>query len=166
MNKCTKKLLIGLIGLGCLYPISGFAFEMVGVGSRGTSVVDDGTLKPLLPEANSSDNLKLSSDAQKTLKFMNDPKNKNDMLNNVQYQNNVELLMFVMKSIEDQNINENNNKIKLVNSLDVSDYIKNWAISYINQNITYSDNEKISYQIYTLKQCSDNHIKANQCWVV
>jgi hypothetical protein len=112
--------------------------------------------------------LKISSNAQETLKFMNDPQNKNDILNNVQYQNDVELLMFIMKSIEDKNIKDKNKKIEFVNSFKASNDIKEWAISYINQNITYSDNEKISYGIYGLKKCNvgaeiNGIPKANDC---
>lgn len=109
--------------------------------------------------------LKLSSDAQATLKFMNDPKNKNDILNNAQYQNDVELLMFIMTSIDDKNIKEKNKKIEFVNSFKASEYIKDWAISLINQNITYSDNEKVAYGIYTLKKCNGESPRVNECIV-
>lgn len=30
-------------------------------------------------------------------------------------------------------------------------------ISYVNQNITYSDNERVSYGVYLLKKCNDSN---------
>jgi len=105
-----------------------------------------------LSVANPQSDLKLSNDTQATLKLTNDP----------QYQNDVELLMFVMKSIEDKKITDKNKKIEFVNSFKASNYIKEWAISLINQNITYSDNEKISYGDYLLKKC-DESPRVNGC---
>ena len=98
----------------------------------------------------------LSSNAQATLKFLNDPKNKNDNLNDPQTQNDTELVMSIMKSIEDKQIKDNNKKIEFVNSFKVSSYIKDGVISLINQNITYSDHEKISYGVYGLNECNDH----------
>jgi hypothetical protein len=101
--------------------------------------------------------LNLSSPAQEMLKFINDPQNKNDRLNNIQYQNDTELVMFIMKSIDDKHIKEINKKIEFINSFNVSKDIKEQAISYVNQNITYSDNEKVSYGVYLLKKCNESH---------
>ena len=102
--------------------------------------------------AHAQGDLNLSSSAQEVLRSINEPQNKNDRLNNPQYQNDTELLMFIMKSIEDKHINEINKKIEFVNSFSVSKDIKEQAISLINQNITYSDNEKVSYGVYLLKK--------------
>lgn len=114
--------------------------------------------------ANAQNNLNNSgAAAQELLKFINDPQNRNDLLNNAQYQNDTELLMFVMKSIEDKNIKDINKKIEFVNSSNVSNDIKKQAISLINQNITYSDHEKVSYGIYMLKKCNVSP-SANTCW--
>ncbi|HLX54963.1 MAG TPA: hypothetical protein VKR58_13540 [Aquella sp.] len=118
--------------------------------------------------ANAQDNstpaTALSSSAQEVLKWLNDPKNANDNLNNKQTQDGVEQVMSIMKSLEDQNIKGNDKKIEYVNSLNVSTDMKEWAISYINQNINYSDNEKVSYGIYRLKKCDGSH-KVNDCQV-
>lgn len=107
-----------------------------------------------LSAASTQGDLNLSSSAQEMLKFLNDPQNKNDILNNPQTQNDNELVMFIMKSIEDKHIKEINKKVEFVNSFKVSNDIKEQAISYINQNLTYSDNEKASYGIYMLKKCN------------
>ena len=117
-----------------------------------------------LAVANPQDDLKLSSDAQATLEFFNAPQNKNDNINNPQTQNDTELVMFIMKSIEDKKITDKNKKIEFVNSFKVSNYIKEGAINDINQNITYSDNEKVSYGIYLLKKCNTSSRK-NACYV-
>jgi hypothetical protein len=85
--------------------------------------------------------------------------------NNVDYQNNTELVMFVMKSIEDKHITNVNKKIEFVNSFKVSDDIKEQAISLINQNIEYSDNEKVAYGVYLLKKCNSGSYKTNDCVV-
>lgn len=103
--------------------------------------------------AHAQNNLNLSNDAQEILKFLNEPQNKNDSLNSPQVQNDNELVMSIMKFIEEKNIKEKNKKIEFINSLNVYDEIKQQAISYVNQNLTYSDNEKVSYGIYLLKKC-------------
>ena len=38
----------------------------------------------------------------------------------------------------------------------VSKYIKEGAINEVNQNITYSDYEKVSYGVYLLKKCNNS----------
>jgi hypothetical protein len=103
--------------------------------------------------AHAQSNLNLSSDAQEMLKFLHEPENKNDSLNSPQVQNDNELVMSIMKFIEDKNIKEKNKKIEFINSLSVSNEIKQQAISYVNQNLTYSDHEKVSYGLYLLKKC-------------
>ena len=117
-----------------------------------------------LSVANPQNDLKLSSDAQATLEFFNSPQNKNDNINNPQTQNDIELVMFIMKSVEDKNLADKNKKIEFINSFKVSNVIKEQAISYINQNIKYSDNEKVSYGIYLLKTCNVSP-KINDCRV-
>ena len=106
--------------------------------------------------AHAQGNLNLSSPAQEMLQFVNDPQNKNDKLNDPQAQNDTELVMFIMKSMEDKHIKEINKKLEFINSFNVSNGIKEQAISLINQNITYSDHEKVSYGIYLLKKCNDS----------
>lgn len=64
------------------------------------------------------------------------------MLSNPQNQNDVELIMLIMKSIEDKNIQGIKERINFVDTFKVSDEIKNVAKSYIRQNISYSDNKK------------------------
>lgn len=117
-----------------------------------------------LSVANPQSDLKLSSDAQATLEFFNAPQNKNDNINNPQTQNDTELVMFIMKSIEDKKITDKHKKIDFINSFQVSKYIKDGAISEVNQNISYSDNEKVSYGIYMLKTCKTSSRK-NACYV-
>ncbi len=107
---------------------------------------------------------KIPNAEQQFSKWANDPQNKNDNLLNPQTQNETELMMFLLKSIEDKNITDKQKKIEFVNSFKVSEDIKQYAISLINQNITYSNNEKISYGIYSLKQCNDKP-KTNACIV-
>lgn len=85
----------------------------------------------------------------------------NPALTNQQNQNDVELVMFIMKNIEDKNIVEVDKKNDFVNSFKVSDYIKNVVKSYIAQNINYSDNKKISYGIYLFKKCNRTNFKTN-----
>lgn len=75
-------------------------------------------------------------------------------LQNPQNQNDVELIMSIMKIIEDKNIEGISKKINFVDTFKVSDYIKNTIKSYIRQNINYSDNERISYGIYRSKKCN------------
>src|SRR5688572_30222955 len=77
------------------------------------------------------------------------------IVTNPQNENKVELVMFVLKSIEDLNITDDDKKIAFVNSLDVSNEIKDVVKSDIKLNITYSDHERVSYGIYRLmsKQC-------------
>lgn len=106
--------------------------------------------------AHAQGDLNLSSPAQEMLQFVNDPQNKNDKLNNPQAQKDTELVMFIMKSIEDKHIKEIDKKIEFINSFNVSNGIKEQAVSLINQNITYSDNEKVSYGIYLLKKCNES----------
>jgi hypothetical protein len=105
--------------------------------------------------ANAQDNSKLSSDVQGVLKFLNAPQNKNDLLNNTQYQHDTELVMFVMKSVEDKHIKDINKQIEFINSFKVSNDTKQQAISYIKQHIKYSDHEKVSYGVYMLKICNE-----------
>ena len=90
--------------------------------------------------------------------IINDP-----ILSNSQNQNDVELIMTIMKAIEDKDIQGVDKKIEFANTFKVSDYIKNTVKSYINQNINYSDNQRISYGIYRLKLC--NHASnTNEVW--
>lgn len=114
--------------------------------------------------AHAKGDLKLSSDAHEVLKFVNKPQAKNDKLNDPQTQNDTELVMSILKYIEDKNITESNKKIEFINSSKVSNYIKNGVINEIQQNITYSDYEKVSYGIYMLKKCNNNS-KANVCYI-
>jgi len=107
------------------------------------------------------DDPKLSSDVQEVLKMMQDPKYKNDFINNLQYQNDTELTMFLMKSIEDKGIKDTNKKIEFVNTFKVSEDIKEQVKSYIRQGINYSDHEKVSYGIYLLKKCDKQNISVN-----
>jgi hypothetical protein len=106
--------------------------------------------------AHAQDDLSRSIDAQEVRQFVNNPQNTNDKLNNPQGQNDAELVMFIMKSIEDKHIKEIDKKIEFVNSFNASNSIKEQAISLINQGITYSDNEKVSYGVYLLKKCHDS----------
>lgn len=99
-------------------------------------------------------NVLLPHSAQEVMQFINDPQNKNDKLNNIQIQNDTELVMFIMKSIEDKNIQDIDKKIEFINSLNVGKTIKDQVITLVNQDITYSDNEKISYGGYMLKKCN------------
>ena len=66
--------------------------------------------------------------------------------------------------MEDIHIKEINKKIDFINKSHVSNDIKNWAIRLINQNITYSDHEKVSYGIYILKKCNEDP-KVNRCYI-
>ena len=79
------------------------------------------------------------------------------IINNPQNQNDVELVMFIMKTIEDKNIKDTNKKIAFVDTFQVSDDIKDVVKSYIKQNLSYSDNERISYGIYKLKKECNHH---------
>ena len=83
------------------------------------------------------------------------------ILQNPQNENHAELVMFVLKSIEDLNITDTNKKLEFVDTLEVSDQVKNQVKSYINQNISYSDNEKVSYGIYQFKKCNQSSSKTN-----
>lgn len=116
--------------------------------------------------AHAQGNSNLSSGAQAVLQFVNDPQNKNDKLNNAQIQNDTELVMFIMKSIEDKHITEINKKIEFINSFNASNSIKEQAINLVNQNINYSDNEKVSYGVYLLKKCNEDSHKTNARAVV
>ena len=108
---------------------------------------------------------KLSNVAQQLSKWANDPQNQNDNILNPQTQNETELTMLILKSIEDKNITDKQQKIEFVNSSKVSENIKQDAISLINQNITYSDNEKVSYGLYLLKQCNDKPKPIASCYI-
>ena len=77
------------------------------------------------------------------------------IVENPDNQNKVELAMFILKSIEEKQIKNIDKKIDFVNSLPVSDEVKRLAKSIIQQGINYSDNEKISYGIYRLKNCKN-----------
>jgi hypothetical protein len=76
------------------------------------------------------------------------------MLANPQTQNDTELVMFIMKSIEDKDIQGVDKKTNFVDTFKVSDSIKNQAKSYINQNINYSDYKKLSYGMFQFKKCN------------
>ena len=102
--------------------------------------------------AYAQDNTKLSSAGQELLEFVNDPQNKNDSLLDPKNQNDTELVMFILKAIEDKKIKEKTKQIEFANSFQVSDDIKKGVINSINQNLAYSDNEKVSYGIYLLNK--------------
>jgi len=76
------------------------------------------------------------------------------IINNPQNQNDVELIMFVLKSIEYKNIKEINKKIDFVDTFKVSDDIKDVIKTIIKQNLNYSDHERISYGVYVNKKCN------------
>lgn len=79
------------------------------------------------------------------------------IINNPQNQNDVELIMFVLKSIEYKNIKEINKKIDFVDTFKVSDDIKDVIKTTIKQNLNYSDHERVDYGIYQLKkECNHN----------
>jgi hypothetical protein len=77
------------------------------------------------------------------------------IVTNPQNQQRVELVMSILKAIDDLNITENSKKIDFVNTMEVSDNIKTLVKNQINLNITYSDFQRVSYGIYRLmsKQC-------------
>ena len=106
----------------------------------------------------------LSNVGQQLLKWSNNPQSKNDSTISPQRRNENELMMFILKSIADNNITDKQQKIEFVNSFQVSEDIKQFAISLINQNITYSDNEKVAYGLYLLKQCNNKSRKPNDCY--
>lgn len=116
------------------------------------------TLMTFSHSAYALDNTKPSSAAQELLKTIKTPQYQNNIINNLQYQNDTELAMFIMKSIEEKNIKEANKKIDFVNTFKVSDEIKDQVKSMIKQNINYSDHEKVSYGIYLLKKCNDQTV--------
>ena len=79
------------------------------------------------------------------------------IINNPQNQNDVELIMFVLKSIEYKNIKDINKKIDFVDTFKVSDDIKDVIKTTIKQNLNYSDHERVDYGIYQLKkECNHN----------
>ncbi len=77
------------------------------------------------------------------------------IVENPENQNKVELAMFILKSIEEKQIKNIDKKIDFVNSLPVSDEVKRFAKSIIQQGINYSDHEKTSYGIYRFKNCKN-----------
>ncbi len=81
-----------------------------------------------------------------------------EVVKNQQNQNDVELVMFILKSIDELNITDNSKKINFVDSMKVSDEIKDLAKNEINQGIVYSDHKKVSYGMYQLNagKCSAN----------
>lgn len=85
------------------------------------------------------------------------------VVTNPQNQAKVELVMFVLKSIEDLNITENDKKIDFVNKVAVSDNIKDMVKNDISQNITYSDYKRVSYGMYKLmnNKCSNSSNSLN-----
>jgi len=108
--------------------------------------------------ANAQDNFKTfrptpNSEAEVS-KIIESPENRN----------HTELVMSVLKSIEDLWIKDTNKKIDFVNSLTVSDDIKDNTISQIRNNLSYSDHEKVGYGIYRLNnnKCPhfNNSVKA------
>ena len=101
------------------------------------------------------DDLKPSSAANEVLKMINNPQYQNDIINNSQYQNDTELVMFIMKSIEDKKIKETTKKLDFVNTFKVANEIKDQVKSMIKQNLNYSDHEKVSYGIYLLNKCKN-----------
>lgn len=109
--------------------------------------------------ANAKDNLSMfqptSSSEEEVLKMIKNPTN----------QNNTELVMSILKDIEDKGIKDADKKIEFVDSFNVSNDIKEQAKSYIRQNIKYSDNERVSYGVYKLKNCGSNSYasKTNGC---
>jgi hypothetical protein len=114
--------------------------------------------------------VKLSNNAQKLFNSLNEPQNKNDSFNDPQSQNETELLMFTLKSLEDKKITDKNKKIEFVNSLKIDSDIKQFVINQINQNLNFSDFEKVSYGVYINNKCNDDFQKdikqqAQQCWV-
>jgi len=92
--------------------------------------------------ANAQGNIDISN-------IVNDP-----ILSNAQNQKDVELVMLIMKSIEDKNIQSVEEKINFVDTFKVTDEIKDVAKSYIRQNISYSDNKRIAYGIYQYTKCN------------
>ncbi len=110
--------------------------------------------------ANAQDNLKTfqptpNSEAE-VLKIITNPENRN----------HTELVMSVLKSIEDLWIKDTNKKIDFVNSLKVSDDIKDHVISQIRNNLSYPDYEKIDYGIYRLNNNKCPHFNSSKAqWV-
>jgi hypothetical protein len=76
--------------------------------------------------------------------------------------NNTELVMSVLKSIEDLGIKDTNRKIDFVSSLKVSDDIKAQVIGQVRNSLSYSDHEKVSYGMYKVKsdKCHFNNSNA------
>jgi hypothetical protein len=113
------------------------------------------------------DNPKLSDTATELNNMLNNPKYKNDSLNNQQNQNDTELVMFILKAIEEKKIQDPKQKIAFANSFQVSDDIKSLVRTQINQKLNYSDNEKVSYGVYILKNCAKQNVSTGKqvCYV-
>lgn len=112
------------------------------------------------------DNVESSSAANEVLKLINSPQYKNDTINNPRTQNDTELVMFILKAIEEKKIQDPKQKIAFTNSFQVSDDIKGLVINQINQNLNYSDNERVAYGIYMLKKCNKRNASSKQvCYV-
>lgn len=75
------------------------------------------------------------------------------IVQNPQNQNNVELVMFILKNIEDLNIIETDKKIEFVNNFNVSDEIKSLVKTAIENHINYSDHKRITYGLYEFNKC-------------
>lgn len=82
-------------------------------------------------------NITVKSDSE-ALQILSNPKN----------QQKVELYMYVLKSIQDLGITDIDKKIAFVETMEVSNNIKDWVKSSIRHNINYSDYKKVSYGIY------------------
>lgn len=99
--------------------------------------------------------LSFSAYAQDNLKPF-DASNQAIIINSSQDQNDTELVMSILKLIEDKGITETNKKIDFINTFKVSNDIKEYATSLITQSLNYSDYKKDSYGTYTLQTCN-NH---------
>ena len=75
------------------------------------------------------------------------------IIKNPQNQNNVELVMAVLKNIEDLNITEKDKKISFVDNFNTTDNIKSLVKISIENNISYSDHKRIDYGLYEYKKC-------------
>ena len=96
------------------------------------------------------DSNELSSANSEATKLFNSTLYPNEVISTPQDQNETELALNILKTIEDKKITETNKKISFVNTFNLPDEIKKYAKSLITQNLNYSDFKKESYGTYTL----------------
>lgn len=112
-------------------------------------------LSTFFSSAYALDNHNSSSATNELLQTTSSHQDQNDIINTPQDQNDTELVMFILKCIEDKHITEINKKIAFVNTFKVSNDIKDYAISLITQDLNYSDHKKDSYGTYILQPCNN-----------